>query len=115
MSLPRLRRWSRALSVLLLLASVSGVPHLEVDDPACVPVAEQHDETKHGIRPGAPHQAEHCAVCHWTRTLRAPKPVLAVWIAQFAPSSSVTRERREIPHAPVLEQMPARAPPARSL
>lgn len=116
MSLLRLRRWSRVVSVVLLCAAAGGLPHFAADDPGClIPVEsfDAHEETQHVVRAaGAVHTADHCAICHWTRSLRSPRagsvPVGA------APLSSATLLRLQPPvhPAPVMEHLPARAPPA---
>jgi len=113
MSLLRLRRWSRALAVLLLVVSVRALPHLESDDLGCLPALEHHDDTRQAIRPGGvPAQADHCDVCHLTRSLRAPKPAPALCIAQITSSAPVRLDRAESPRAAVRRLLPARAPPA---
>lgn len=110
----RLRRWSRAISVVLVLAAVSGLAHLAEDDAACLSAFEafnHHDHSKHAIRPGEPLHQDHCAVCHWSRSLRAPRTAPAGW-ARHAPVSSVVHSLSPSPHvAPVLDHTPARAPP----
>ena len=115
MSLTRIRRSSRIIAALLLLAAVR-LPHAAVDDAACVP-AEMgtfagHDESQHGFRAGSPNEREHCAVCHWTRSLRAPRTPSAVAAAEFAPPAVLhLAEPAEVLSA-VLEHLPARAPPS---
>ena len=116
MSLLRLRRWSRMVSVVLLLASGGGLPHFAVDDPGCLTPVEsfgEHDETQHALgAAGAPHSAEHCAVCHWTRTLRSPRAAAASLAPQAVSSAGLFRLLSPVHLAPVMEHLPARAPPA---
>jgi hypothetical protein len=117
MALDRLRRWSRVIAVVLLVAAIR-LPHAAVDDAACMPAAipsyGDHDESQHSLQPGPGSQAEseHCAVCHWTRSLRSPRTLLNLGVAELSPPSIVLRlDRAEVLPA-VVDNLPARAPPA---
>jgi hypothetical protein len=111
----RLRRWSRAISVVLVLAAMPGLSHLAADDAAClsaVETFEHHDHSKHAFRTGELPHHDHCAICHWSRSLRAPRTGIAVW-ARHVPASFAIPSPSAAPRlAPVLEHTPARAPPA---
>jgi hypothetical protein len=109
------RRWSRLLAVLLLLAS-GRLPHVAADDAACVPgsaEAAAHDETRHAYRDGSVAHTDHCAVCHWARSLRAPGGASAAAAIEVRPESSVVALAAHPPQGPFLEGLAARAPPAR--
>jgi hypothetical protein len=110
----RVLRRSRAVAVVLLLAALHGLPHLAPDDALCAPTATfaaEHDETQHGLRAAAPLDQEHCAVCHWLRSLRAPGAALAVAVARVTPPTLVARSAASLHRAPVRDGLPARAPP----
>jgi hypothetical protein len=115
MSLRRVRRWSRLVSMLVLLTTVSGLPHWARDDAAClVPAADpygSHDETQHALVAGDHDGGEHCALCHWTRQLRSPRPALSAAIVAIQPPSSVFRAPVPGHASPSLDNLPARAPP----
>lgn len=112
MSLALLRRWSRAVALSLLVASLWGLPHGGEADDACAPAPEQHDESRHVITAVPAVDADHCAVCHWLRTLQ---PELAgVRSSQHGVaagddvSTHASADRRD----PGANRLPARAPPA---
>jgi hypothetical protein len=111
----RMRRWCRVVAVVLLLATARGLPHLDRDDPACIGgvwLLSGHDESQHAIgASAAPVPEDHCAICHWTRSLRPPLASVAVLVAR-APLTLVDRAPAVAPLTPVLENLPARAPPA---
>jgi hypothetical protein len=115
MSLTWLRRWSRLIAVVLLFAA-ARVPHSAADDFACVAWPSQssgaHDETKHGLRPATSEDGDHCAVCHWARTLRSPGPDLTVVLAHVALPSPLPASADRIVAASFVRNLPARAPPA---
>jgi mono/diheme cytochrome c family protein len=111
-----MRRWSRVVAVMLFLAMAGGLPHIGQDDPACDGAAqysEAGDASQHGLRAAGPAAGhDHCALCHWTRSLRSPLTPLGVLVATVTHSSPVSRTAAPPPSAPVLEHLPARAPPA---
>ncbi len=113
--LMRARRYSRLVAAVLLLAS-ARLPHLVLDDAACVPAAlaayGQHDETDHGLRPAEQAPQDHCGVCHFTRSLRAPGTAAAEWDARLGPDSIVHQGPAGPPLASIPSGLPARAPPA---
>jgi hypothetical protein len=115
MSLRQMRRWSRLVSVLLLLATSSGLPHWAQDDAACLITAADpygsHDETQHALVAGDHEGEEHCALCHWTRQLRSPRPAFSASIVVAVPPTSITGVGVRAHAAPVLDHLPARAPP----
>jgi hypothetical protein len=115
MRLGLFKRSSHPIAVLLVLASLCGIPHRQLDDDACLPmVAGQHDASKHAIAPLAPVDQDghgHCAICHWIRGL---KPTFASTTrveasldraGDICPSASLTHR------APCGAHLPARAPP----
>jgi hypothetical protein len=106
------------VAVVLLLAAVHGLPHLALDDALCAPTATfaaEHDETQHGIRAAAPLHEEHCALCHWVRSLRAPGAALAVGITRVTPPTLVDGAAASAHRSPARDGLPARAPPAARL
>jgi hypothetical protein len=115
MSLVRMRRGARLVAVVLLLAAASALPHLPLDDEGCLaPAAEsyqQHDDSQAGVRSASDQQREHCAVCHWNRTVRSPRASIVATVAQIVPCLLVAETGWAAPPAPVLENIPARAPP----
>ena len=113
MTLVRLRRSSRAVAVLLLLASAAGGPHLDRGDRACAPtVVDEHDESKHRFATSVPSEHEHCAICHWTRLPRSPFTAIPAFQSPLAAGVAID-DRNPFEHrAPALDKLPARAPPA---
>ncbi|HVL69922.1 MAG TPA: hypothetical protein VM364_21870 [Vicinamibacterales bacterium] len=109
-----LRGSSRAIAACLLLVSMWGLPHRWQDDDACAPLtAGEHDESKHVFAaPTPPAGDEHCAVCHWLRSL---KPELT---GPGTPAVQQAVGRRLLALAeldrrdPATDRLPARAPPA---
>jgi hypothetical protein len=113
MTLFRLRKSSRAVAVLLLLASGAGRPHLDKDDRACTPVVvDEHDESKHRFGASVPIDHEHCAICHWTRLPRSPFAPIPAFHSPRAVGVAVDDRDPFTHRAPALDRLPARAPPA---
>ena len=117
MSLERLRRWSRLVAAVLVVAMCGGVPHLRQDDLACAPSGagpfEGHEETDHQLAPaGSPAHDDHCAICHWSRSLRSPLAETAAWAPGLPPALRVHRDAPRAFAAPALDSLPARAPPS---
>jgi hypothetical protein len=117
MFLDRLRRGARLTAAALLIALASSLAHAAPDDDACLPSGAataygDHDETQHRLRAGDHQESRHCAVCHWTRSLRAPAPGTAVRAGEVTPPTPLHAApgRDHIP--PVLPLLPSRAPPA---
>jgi hypothetical protein len=110
-----MRRWSRLVSMLVLLATASGLPHWAQDDAACLIVAADpygsHDETQHALVAGDQGGEEHCALCHWTRQLRSPRSTHSASVVAIHPPSAVYRAPVRGHAAPSLDNLPARAPP----
>lgn len=112
----RVRRWSRVVAVLLLLATAGAVPHAAKDDAECVPFAaethEGHRESDHALRAGDREAQDHCAVCHWARSLRTPRAQAAVAAVVAEPPVTLVRPADRSHFPPVLDHLPVRAPPA---
>src|SRR5687768_5114286 len=114
MALSWLRRSSRAVAAIVLLVSMWQMPHRGQDDDICAPaLGEAHDESKHVFTSVSEsgHQ-DHCAVCHW---LRSMNPGLGVRGVAAVPAASdnrfcslVSRSLRD----PGSSRLPARAPPS---
>lgn len=106
------RRVTRAIAVWLLLVGPSEFQHVGQDDFACAPAGLGESAADRTI--GAPRSdtAEHCLVCHWTRSLRSPSATVTRVTSTFVAGDAV-EPRQAVPHrAPALDQSPARAPPA---
>lgn len=113
MSLAWLRRSSRAVAAVVLLVSLWQLPHRAEDDEICAPgSAQAHDESKHVFTTvGDTAHPEHCAICHWLRSIN---PALGVRGLTAIPVESdsrfcalVSRSLRD----PGANRIPARAPP----
>jgi hypothetical protein len=110
----RMRAWSRAVAVLLVCAVLPGLSHLAEDDAACLSAFEAftpHDHSRHAFRSGEPSHQDHCAICHWSRSLRMPRSVASAWAAPVPVSYAIFPGADTAHLSPVLEQAPARAPP----
>ena len=112
----RLRRWSRVVAFVLLLASVRPV-HIASDDEACSPwpdaLSAQSGAPSLARQNGpSPDGQEHCAVCHWTRLLRSPLTQTGVTIAVAAATTPLERTGPDSYVSPTHDHLPARAPPA---
>src|SRR5688500_16167153 len=117
MNLGRMRRWSRVVAVILLIAAGRGLPHFAQDDPGCSPAVIQsyaaHQQSDHAV--GEASRADHrnhCAVCHWSRSLRSPLTAVSVWLADVNPPTLVSRGPVLAAAAVVEPALPARAPPS---
>ena len=102
---------------MLVLAAVR-LPHFAADDAACAPVVVtaygEHDESQHALQSATTEAAdEHCAICHWTRSLRSPRPSLAGQSAAAAAHGVAHWTGEAEVLTPSLERLPARAPPSR--
>ena len=112
-----MRQWSRVVAVILLIAAARGLPHFAQDDPGCGPgslqVSDPADAPGHAIGEAQrlDHQ-NHCALCHWSRSLRSPLTSLSLWIADVPPPILVARRPASAPVAVVVPELPARAPPS---
>jgi len=112
-----MRRWARVIAMILLIAAGRGLPHFAQDDPGCAPglllEAAGADGSAHVIG-GAPpvHPKTHCALCHWSRSLRSPLSSLSSSVAQAPPPTLVARRPASAAAAVVLPAVPARAPPS---
>lgn len=105
-----LRRFARPIAVLVLLAGPAGMLHSGIDDPGCVGRgASGADVAAWGTAPA--DAADHCLVCHWTRSLRSPFPSIARAYSALVAAAGVEIPQPALHHAPALERGPARAPP----
>jgi hypothetical protein len=110
----RLKRWSRVVALVLLLASLRPI-HTASDDEACSPWAPSTQSStatlarENGPSPGS---QEHCAVCHWTRLLRSPLTQTGVTFAVAPATTPLERTRPGFYVSPTHDHLPARAPPA---
>lgn len=107
-----LRRCARTVSTVLVVLSLWSLPHRSQPD-ICLPAGlETHDETKHvytSVTQG-PHE-EHCAVCHWMRSLKpafTSQPYTAV---SSDGSAAIFLQARGGQKPSALDQLPPRAPP----
>jgi hypothetical protein len=109
-----MRRWARAVALLLLVAS-ARLPHLGQDDQACtsfVSGGSSQDLSAFAAGSDVPSQPEHCAICHWTRLLRSPLTVVGISSTSVTPATLVWGGALPLHVDPVHEHLPARAPPA---
>ena len=114
MRLWRLRRWTRLVALVLLVAS-ARLPHLGQDDQACAGlVAAGSSQDASGLieASGVASQSDHCAICHWTRLLRSPLTIVRVTVASTGPAILVSQRALPVHADPVAAHLPARAPPA---
>jgi hypothetical protein len=107
--LSRFRRLARSVAVLLLLAAPSGLLHAGSDDFACLPGATADGGATLGAAGG--DTADHCLVCHWTRSLRSPSPPVARIHAALVAATPIDESCPIAQRAPALDRLPARAPP----
>ena len=109
----RLRGSAKTVSAVLVLLSLWSLPHLSRPD-ICVPAGlEHHDESKHVFTAASqgPHQ-EHCAVCHWMRSLRptlAADPYTSTGDESGAAIVALATPSRR---SSALTPLPPRGPPA---
>ena len=111
MALVRLRRASRTVAV-LLLASFWSLSHWAGDDVCTADLLQTHDESKHVIGASVGIAPQHCAVCHSVRTPRRPTGPATHLRSPLAAGPVVDPGLASSGCAPVLENLPARAPPA---
>jgi hypothetical protein len=111
----RLKRWSRAVALVLLMVAIRP-PHAASDDPGCSSwldalsdrTAQPSVATGTARAPGVP---EHCAICHWSRLLRSPLTPIGVIITVSTAARTLERSQPPAYVAPVHDHLPARAPP----
>lgn len=108
-----LRRGARTVSAVLVVLSLWSLPHRSQPD-ICLPAGlEEHDESKHVYTAAsqAAHE-DHCAVCHWMRSLKPAFTSSPYAAATSDSSSAVTLQARRSQRPSALRQLPPRAPPA---
>lgn len=115
----RALRHSRSLALFALLVITGSVPvsilaqlHEGADD-ACQVVLLAHDESAHRVgasRDNAPSDSQHCAVCHWLQSVKAPATA-AFMAAPPANSHHLAVSALPLAGSDVLELVAARAPP----
>lgn len=108
--LSRFRRLARSVALLLLLAVPSGLLHTGSDDFACVPGAMPDGGAALGA--ASTDAADHCLVCHWTRSLRSQSPLTARIHAALVETVPIDVSSPLTHRAPALDRVPARAPPS---
>jgi hypothetical protein len=108
----RRRILSRTLAVLLLLAAASGTPHGASDDPACaLPAGGSGDSPVASVETVSAADHDHCAVCHWTRSLRSPLVAGLLSDMPLAAGAAVPPGIIARRVSADLVSLPARAPP----
>ena len=114
----RALRRTRFASLFALLVLTGGIPvsiaellH-DADDVICAPAFVFHDESAHKIgAAGTPAPPpEHCAVCHWLKSLRTANHVVGI-AAPTADCHQLAVSATWIPGGIDLCQLSARAPP----
>jgi hypothetical protein len=110
-----MRRWTRVVALLLLVASVRPF-HSASDDPGCAwpdavstrdgrSVLAKASDTTSGAQ-------DHCAICHWTRLLRSPLTDIGLTVAASQATTALPSSGPRDYVAPTHDHLPARAPPA---
>ncbi len=99
-----------------LVASGESLRHVGDDDPACDGVVIVHDASAHALRsaparPGS-SEPEHCAICHWARSLRPVVEAVVRGGADLAASLDSIDEADPLLPLALALHLPARAPPA---
>jgi len=114
----RVLRGSWHLATALLVMLTVGVPlpaalHGDANDDICETTAAPHDAGDRLKSAGpAGEVPQHCAICHWLRSLRALDAGTAPALTRLtrscdAPERVVVAPCQAVPH-----RIPARAPPA---
>lgn len=113
MSFAALRRSSRTYAFWLLLVSLWGLPHRADGADSCPPAgSEQHDESKHVFSSASRADAEHCAVCHWLRTIKHEFADALTAEGRPEPATRLSTPRVSAGGDGIPRQLAARAPPA---
>jgi len=103
------RPHARTIALLLLLAGPAGFQHSGKDDFACVLGGSATDGEALASAPS--DTAEHCLVCHWTRSLRSHSASTARTQSGLVPATAVDVLQPVAHRDPALDRAPARAPP----
>ena len=103
------RRAARAIAILVLLAGSASLMHWGKDDLACVPGGAP-DADGAGFAAAA-DTADHCLVCHWTRSLRSPSAAVPRVHSALVAAGHFDVHPPAALRAPALDRVPARAPP----
>jgi hypothetical protein len=103
------RPYARTIALLLLLTGPAGFQHSGKDDFACVPGGSTTDGDALAAAPS--DIADHCLVCHWTRSLRSHSATFARTHWALAAAGGVDVSQPVAHRAPALDRAPARAPP----
>ena len=108
--LSRFRQFARVIAAMLLLTGPVVFQHEGRDDFACAPGgATDRDIAEIAAAPSG--AAQHCLVCHWTRSLRTPSPSSAYATSLLITATTVDVAEGKSHRAPALDRLPARAPP----
>src|SRR5690349_24381997 len=111
----RVRRWTRIVALLLLVASVRPF-HSASDDPGCAwPDAVSSRDGGSALAKAtgtATGAQDHCAICHWTRVLRSPLTETGVTVVALSATATLESSGPRVCLAPTHDHLPARAPPA---
>src|SRR5687767_6929579 len=102
------RPYARTIALFLLLAGPAGLQHSGKDDFACVLGAATDGEA---LAQAPSDPADHCLVCHWTRSLRSHAVPTARTQSGLVPETAVDVSQPVAHRAPALDRGPARAPP----
>jgi hypothetical protein len=106
-------RRSPWIAVLLVLAFLPGLRHVDSGDP-CAPVVDSHDAANHAMSAAVDAATEHCAICHASRLPGRPIAPPSVAIAPPAANDHVAFNAHPL-RAPAEDRLPARAPPVTPL
>jgi hypothetical protein len=109
-----MRRWTRVVALLLLVASVRPF-HSASDDPGCAWPDAVSTRDGHSVLAKATEASsgtqDHCAICHWTRLLRSPLTETGLTVAVSQATTALQSAGPSDYVAPTHDHLPARAPP----
>lgn len=115
MSLAVLRGSARRLAAVLVLISLWSLPHVVQADDVCRPAGvEEHDESKHvfhGSDSSTAHP-EHCAICHWMRSLQPDFALRSTGLADPGAGATVVAVSPAAQGNSAKNRIPSRAPPS---
>lgn len=109
----RLRGSARTVSAVLVVLSLWTLPHSSQPD-ICLPAGtEEHDASRHVYTAGSKAaDDEHCAVCHWMRSLKPAFTSRPLGAADNSRSVAVLVQAGRGSFRSAVDHLSPRAPPA---
>lgn len=107
-----IRSYVRLVAIALLVAAPVAFLHTGQDDVACALAGGAQTDGATVKNTTAANGAEHCLICHWTRSFRSPFASTAHLESVLVITARVDVSPDAEQCAPPLDQLPARAPPA---